>query len=100
MKYRGVPDVCKKPSLVRVSSSHVGQQSAFVTIPKVGRSKCDFCRLDNDRKFCSLCGFGVSKLMFGGIVICSNASIDLIRLVNPEAPSEWPRFGFTYLNKL
>lgn len=42
-----------------------------------------------------LLGFGVMNLIFGGIVLCSKASTALIRLVMPEAPSEWPTFGFT-----
>lgn len=42
-----------------------------------------------------LFGFGLSKLMLGGITLCSNARTVFIRLVVPEAPSEWPTFGFT-----
>ena len=43
-----------------------------------------------------LLGLGSEKLIFGGIVLCSSAKTVLIRLVVPEAPSEWPTFGFTY----
>ena len=43
-----------------------------------------------------LFGFGSLKFMFGGIILCSNARTVLMRLVIPEAPSEWPTFGFTY----
>ena len=35
--------------------------------------------------------------MFGGTVLCSRAKTVLIKLVVPEAPSEWPTFGFTYI---
>jgi hypothetical protein len=42
-----------------------------------------------------LLGLGVLNLMFGGIVLCSKAKTDLIKLVRPEAPSEWPKFGLT-----
>jgi len=42
-----------------------------------------------------LLGFGVLNLMFGGIILCSKAKTDLIKLVRPEAPSEWPKFGLT-----
>ena len=42
-----------------------------------------------------LFGFGLLKLMFGGMILCSNARTVFIRLVVPEAPSEWPTFGFT-----
>lgn len=42
-----------------------------------------------------LFGFGVSNLMFGGIILCSNARTHLIKLLSPEEPSEWPTFGFT-----
>lgn len=40
-------------------------------------------------------GFGVWKWIFGGIVLCSSDRMALIMLVIPEAPSEWPTFGFT-----
>ena len=42
-----------------------------------------------------LLGFGSENLMFGGIVLCSRARIDFIRLVRPDAPSECPTFGLT-----
>ena len=42
-----------------------------------------------------LLGFGFANLMFGGIILFSRANIAFIRLVIPEAPSEWPTFGFT-----
>lgn len=42
-----------------------------------------------------LLGLGVLNLMFGGIVLCSNARTALIKLVTPEQPSECPTFGFT-----
>lgn len=44
-----------------------------------------------------LLGFGVLNLMFGGIIPCSRESVTLIRLDKPDAPSEWPTFGFTYI---
>jgi hypothetical protein len=34
--------------------------------------------------------------MLGGMVLCSSDKTDLMMLVMPEAPSEWPTFGFTY----
>lgn len=46
-------------------------------------------------KACLLLGLGLEDLMFGGIVLFSNARTALIRLVRPLAPSEWPVFGFT-----
>ncbi len=42
-----------------------------------------------------LFGLGVVSFIFGGMILCSNAKIDLMRLLMPEAPSECPRFGFT-----
>ena len=42
-----------------------------------------------------LFGFGVVKLIFGGIVMCSSDSTALMMLVIPEAPSPCPKFGFT-----
>lgn len=42
-----------------------------------------------------LFGFGVRKLMFGGIIFFSNAKTILMILVIPDAPSECPTFGFT-----
>lgn len=35
-------------------------------------------------------GFGVVKLIFGGMICFSRARAVLIRLVTPAAPSEWP----------
>ena len=35
-------------------------------------------------------GFGVVKLIFGGMVCFSKARAALITLVTPAAPSEWP----------
>lgn len=43
-----------------------------------------------------LFGLGSRKWTFGGIVSFSNARTHLMTLVIPEAPSEWPTFGFTY----
>ena len=40
-------------------------------------------------------GFGLLNLILGGIVLFSRASTALIKLEIPEAPSEWPTFGFT-----
>lgn len=42
-----------------------------------------------------LFGFGVTKLIFGGIVLFSRARTALMILVSPDAPSPWPTFGFT-----
>lgn len=42
-----------------------------------------------------LLGFGVLNLIFGGIVSCCRESMTLIRLVIPDAPSEWPTLGLT-----
>jgi hypothetical protein len=42
-----------------------------------------------------LFGLGALSFIFGGMVLCSNAKIDLMRLLIPEAPSECPRLGFT-----
>jgi hypothetical protein len=39
--------------------------------------------------------FGVLKKIFGGIVACSRLNTALIMLVIPDAPLEWPTFGFT-----
>ena len=44
-----------------------------------------------------LLGFGVLNLMFGGIVRCCRESMTLIKLVIPDAPSECPTLGFTYI---
>lgn len=46
-----------------------------------------------------LLGLGVENLMFGGIVLFSKANTALIKLVKPEAPSEWPTFGLTYISE-
>ncbi len=43
-----------------------------------------------------LLGFGVVKLMFGGIIFFSRANVILMILDSPEAPSPWPIFGLTY----
>lgn len=43
-----------------------------------------------------LFGLGVSKLMFGGMIFFSSARVVLMRPTSPDAPSAWPRFGFTY----
>lgn len=53
------------------------------------------CLRSSENKI-KLLGFGRVNLMFGGIVSCSKASTALIKLVIPEAPSEWPTLGFTY----
>lgn len=42
-----------------------------------------------------LFGLGILNLMLGGIVLCSNVRIPLIRLVIPEQPSECPTLGLT-----
>ncbi len=42
-----------------------------------------------------LLGLGVVKLRLGGIVPFSRASVILITLERPEAPSLCPRFVFT-----
>ena len=44
-----------------------------------------------------LFGFGFLKLILGGMVRFSKAKVILMRLVMPEAPSECPTFGFTYV---
>ena len=41
----------------------------------------------------------MSNLIFGGMIPCSRASTDLMRLVSPDAPSEWPKFGLTCLDQ-
>lgn len=45
----------------------------------------------------SLFGLGSRKLMFGGMVFFSKARTALMMLVIPEAPSEWPTLGLTFL---
>ena len=44
-------------------------------------------------------GFGFLNLMLGGIVWCSKARTALKRLEMPEAPSEWPTFGLSYVRQ-
>ena len=44
-----------------------------------------------------LLGFGVLNLIFGGIIPCCRESKTLITLVIPDAPSEWPTLGLTYV---
>ena len=44
-----------------------------------------------------LLGFGVLNLIFGGMVRCCRESTTLIKLVIPDAPSECPTLGFTYI---
>lgn len=43
----------------------------------------------------ALFGFGLLKRMLGGIVLFSSASVILMMLDRPDAPSLWPRFGLT-----
>lgn len=42
-----------------------------------------------------LFGFGVLKLIFGGMVLFSSANTIFMILESPDAPSPWPMFGFT-----
>jgi hypothetical protein len=44
----------------------------------------------------SLPVFGLVKCALGGMIFFSNAKAALMMLVNPDAPSECPTFGFTY----
>ena len=44
----------------------------------------------------SLLGLGLSNLILGGIVLCSSARTHFIRAVRPDAPSEWPKLGYTH----
>lgn len=41
-----------------------------------------------------LSGLGVTKCAFGGITFLLRARAALMMLVSPDAPSEWPTFGF------
>ena len=40
-------------------------------------------------------GFGVVKLIFGGIICFSRARAVLITLITSAAPSKWPELGLT-----
>ena len=41
-------------------------------------------------------GFGAVNLMFGVIIPSCRESMTLIKVVIPDAPSEWPPLGFVY----
>ena len=41
----------------------------------------------------------MTNLIFGGIMPISSARTALIKLVRPDAASEWPTLGFTYTSQ-
>jgi hypothetical protein len=47
------------------------------------------------RFICLLLGFGRQNLMLGGTTRFSSARTHLRMEVRPEAPSEWPTFGWS-----
>lgn len=52
-------------------------------------------RLDWDLELGCLNGLGEVNLILGGIMRFSRASTAFITEVRPDAPSKWPRLGFT-----